>query len=52
MKIKDLKEILSKYNENTDISFGRVDDDGNSYCSCEVEIEIDRIYGDLNITVL
>lgn len=50
MTIKDLKEILNKYDENIEISFGKVDEEGNSYCNCEVEI--DAVYDDLNITVL
>lgn len=28
MTIKDLKEILNKYDENIEISFGKVDEEG------------------------
>lgn len=52
MIIKDLKQVLEKYDENTEISFGRVGEEGNSYYNCEVEIEIDPVYDDLNIIVL
>ena len=52
MTIKDLKEILNKYDENIEISFGKVDKEGDIYCNCEVELEIDAVYDDLNITVL
>lgn len=55
MKISELesklKEFREKY-EDVDISFGYADDEGNSYCGCNVEIEMDRIYDELNITVL
>lgn len=51
MTIKDLKEILNKYDENIEISFGKVDEEGGIYCNCEVEIEIDAVYDDLIITV-
>lgn len=55
MKLSELENILKEYRENygdIEISFGKVDENGDSYCSCEVEIEIDRIYSDLNITVI
>lgn len=52
MTIKDLKEILNKYDENIEISFGKVDEEGGIYCNYEVEIEIDAVYDDLIITVL
>lgn len=55
MKISDLENTLKEYRENygdIEISFGRVDCEGNSYCNCEVEIELDNVYSDLNITVL
>ncbi|WP_176712707.1 hypothetical protein [Clostridium septicum] len=52
MTIRELREALEKYDGEVEINFGFVDGCGDGYCSCEVEIEMDSVYEELNITVL
>lgn len=55
MKISELETILKECRENYGdicISFGRTDDEAGSYCRCDVEIEMDTRYTELNITVI
>lgn len=55
MKISELELILKEHRDNygdIPISFGRADDEIGSYCHCEVEIEMDARYTELNITVI
>ena len=51
MKLSELENILKEYRENygdIEISFGRAD----GYCRCDVDIEMDTRYAELNITVV
>lgn len=55
MKISELENILKENRENygdIEISFGYVDNEENSYCNCEADIEMDKYNLELNITVL
>lgn len=55
MKLSELENILKECRENygdIEISFGRADDEVGSYCRCDVDIEMDTRYAELNITVI